>query len=137
MQKIDDDATITQLASCWVNIAMGGDKINEAASTYQELQEKYGATNLLLNGQATCCLHQGKLPSAEKFLLDALEKNSKDIDTLINLVVCYQHMKKSEEIIQRYLNQVKSLPNSKHHSWVQNLQNAEQSFNRLAYSFKN
>jgi tetratricopeptide (TPR) repeat protein len=134
MQKIDDDATITQLAGCWVNLAIGGDRINEALSTYKELQDKYGPTTLLLNGRATCSLHLGQLPAAEKLLMEALEKNPKDVDTLINLIVCYQHMKKPEEIGQRYLSQVKSL--SPRHPWIQSLQNAEQSFDRLATSFQ-
>jgi hypothetical protein len=34
-------------------------------------------------------------------LLDALTKGQNDPDTLVNLICCYQHMAKSEEVLQR------------------------------------
>jgi hypothetical protein len=74
MRKNDEDATVTQLASCLVDLATGGVRVAEALSAYEELQEKYGATALLLSGQGTCNLHLGRLPTAEKLFLEALEK---------------------------------------------------------------
>jgi len=76
MQKLDDDATLTQLANAWVCIAQGGKKFTEALNIYQDLIEKYSTTAPLLNGVAVCNLHMKKYTEAEKALNEALEKTT-------------------------------------------------------------
>lgn len=44
MAAIDDDATITQLATAWVGVQLGGAKVKEAAYIYQELGDKFNWT---------------------------------------------------------------------------------------------
>ena len=59
---------------------------------------QYNETTLLLNGMAACQMHMGKFDEADKYLLKALSKNSTDILTLQNLIVCAQHTRKAPEV---------------------------------------
>ncbi|CAI9090424.1 OLC1v1025189C1 [Oldenlandia corymbosa var. corymbosa] len=95
MQQIDEDHTLTQLANAWHNIAVGGGKLQEAYLIYQDFAEKYQMTCLILNGRAVCCMHMGNFSEAETLLLEALNKDAKDPETLANLVVCCLHLGKS------------------------------------------
>jgi tetratricopeptide (TPR) repeat protein len=133
MKKTDEDATITQLATAWVNTLVGGDRLQEAYFIFKELSDKYGATPTLLNGLAVCSMHMKKFEEAERYLLEALEKNSKDADTLTNIITCYLQLKKSPEVVNRYVNQLKT--GSPNHSWVIALKNAEESFERASTRF--
>ncbi len=102
----DDDATLTQLATAWVNVALGGSKVQDAMYVYQELGDKYTWTVKLFNGAATCAMAMGRFEDAEKELLEALQKDSKDPDTLHNLAVCALHLGKPST---RFFNQLKTL----------------------------
>jgi coatomer protein complex subunit epsilon len=137
MQNIDDDATATQLATAWLDIALGGEKLEEAFFILTELADKWNATPLLLNGLASVHLKRLDKPdearNAEKVLLQAMEKNPNDVDTLVNLVALYQHMGKSKEVINRYLNQAKA--RTPKHPYVKELELLEQSWERLVSRF--
>ncbi len=50
-----------------------GDKLTEAFNVYQELQEKYKPSTLLLNGQAVALMCMGKYGESESFLRQALD----------------------------------------------------------------
>ncbi|KAK4710729.1 hypothetical protein R3W88_005242 [Solanum pinnatisectum] len=125
MQQVDEDHTLTQLASAWLNLAVGGSKIQEAYLIYQDFSEKYQMTSLILNGKAVCCMHMGNFDEAETLLLEALNKDAKDPETLANLVVCSLHLGKPST---RYLNQLK-LSNPEH-TLVKRAASAEESFDR-------
>nr|CAG4642678.1 EOG090X0A8E [Evadne anonyx] len=133
MQEIDDDAVITQLASAWLNLQLGGDKLQEAYYTFQELADKNTSTAMLLNGQATCFISQGKFEEAESALQEALEKDSNNTDTLVNLVVLSQLSSKAPEVCQRYLRQLNdSAPD---HPLVRDFSAKERDFETFAKQY--
>ncbi|XP_059667496.1 coatomer subunit epsilon-1 [Cornus florida] len=125
MQQTDEDHTLTQLANAWLNLAVGGSKIQESYLIFQDFSEKYQMTGLILNGKAVCCMHMGNFDEAETLLLEALNKDAKDAETLANLVVCSLHIGKSSS---RYLNQLKLAHPD--HMLVKRSSAAEESFDR-------
>ncbi|MCD9646536.1 Coatomer subunit epsilon [Datura stramonium] len=125
MQQADEDHTLTQLANAWLNLAVGGSKIQEAYLIFQDFSEKYQMTSLILNGKAVCFMHMGNFDEAETLLLEALNKDTKDSETLANLVVCSLHLGKPST---RYLSQLKiSHPD---HMLVRRAVSAEEIFDR-------
>ncbi|KAH0886814.1 hypothetical protein HID58_062910 [Brassica napus] len=128
MQQYDEDHTLTQLATAWFNLAVGGSKIQEAYLIFQDFCEKYPMTCLILNGKAVCCMQMGNFDEAESLLLEALNKDAKDPETLANLVVCSLHVGKSSS---RYLSQLKlSHPE---HVLVKRVSSAEDNFERAPH----
>eukprot|EP01103_Thecamoeba_quadrilineata_P012714 TRINITY_DN3342_c0_g1_i1.p1 TRINITY_DN3342_c0_g1~~TRINITY_DN3342_c0_g1_i1.p1 ORF type:complete len:309 (-),score=56.17 TRINITY_DN3342_c0_g1_i1:102-1001(-) len=130
LQEMDDDATLTQLSVVWVNLAVGGDKLQEAYYILVELADKYGSTASLLSAQAACCILLNRYSDAEKALQEALKKNAKDPETQANYITCLSLTGKPREVINRYANQLRD--NSPNHSWVTQLAQAEETFNRCA-----
>ncbi|XP_006356904.1 coatomer subunit epsilon-1-like isoform X2 [Solanum tuberosum] len=125
MQQADEDHTLTQLANAWLNLAVGGSKIQEAYLIFQDFSEKNQMTSPILNGKAVCCMHMGNFDEAETLLLEALNKDTKDSETLANLVVCSLHLGKP---YTRYLSQLKiSHPD---HMLVGRAASAEEIFDR-------
>jgi coatomer protein complex subunit epsilon len=132
MQEINEDATITQLALAWVNMAAGKEKLQEAFYIYQEMIDKYGATPYLQVSQASSLIQQGKYSEAEKLLLDAQQRDANDPDIIINLLTVSQFLGKAPEVSNRFINQLTEEYSD--HPWVVDYLNKEKLFERLVES---
>lgn len=130
MSKLDDDATITQLALAWVNIALGGEKVQEAFYIFQELGDKFNWTSMLHNGNGICNLKMGRYDEAERDLLDALNKDAQDANALANIITCQLHLGKPTS---RYASQLKMI--DAEHPLVKLTSSAEEAFQRAAAAF--
>ena len=126
MQQADEDATLTQLCTAWVNVGLGGLKVQEAFYVFQELGDKFEWTARLYNGSAACNMVMGRFEEAEKDLMEALSKDSKDPETLANLVTVNLHLGKPAA--SRYLTQLKAADAA--HPLAVRLASAEEMFDR-------
>lgn len=127
MSQADDDATVTQLASAWAGVALGGAKVQEASYIYQELGDKFGWTAPLHNGLAVCHMRMGEWEDAERDLQEALAKDAKHADTLANLVTVGLHLGKSTA---RFASQLKVV--APQHPLVARAAAGEEAFERAA-----
>lgn len=130
MKQIDEDSTLTALATAWVHLAVGGAKAQEAAYLYDELIDKHTGTCMLLNGLAVAKMSGGHFEEAETILQEALTKSQADPDSLANLICCSQHLNRSPEVIARYVAQLKS--KSPGHPFLQSLSVFEGAFDRVS-----
>jgi coatomer subunit epsilon len=130
MQRLDEDATLTQLAAAWVHLGKGGPAAQEAVYIYQDLLERHGATDPILNGLALCHLALGKPDDAERVLQEALAKNPNFPSTLINVVTCAKYRNKPAELVRRYLERLMEVAPSC--EWLRDFHAKEAEFDALS-----
>lgn len=132
MRAIDEDATLTQLAGAWTALAKGGGAAEEAVYIFQDLLERHGATEMILNGMAVCAVARGKAEEAERSLQEALVKNPNCVNTLINAIACAKYRNKPQELVKRYFEQMKRV--APENGWLRDYVAKEEEFDTLAAS---
>jgi len=105
MCDLDEDSILTQLATAWLNVAKGGPKIQDAYHIFQDLQERFQNTPFLLNSIAVCHLNQGRLEEALECVKEAYDKDSNNVETLVNFVTALSLSGKNE-LAKRYISQL-------------------------------
>lgn len=133
MKSLEEDATLSQLCEAWVNMAIGGEKVQDALYIFQELSDKNSVTVKLLNNQAVCHILLNRFEEADDLLNEAYERNNNDPETLVNLIVSGRQLNKSEEVLNRYLSQLKEIDSN--HPYVLSLNKAETFFDSSAKNF--
>ncbi|CAI5743788.1 unnamed protein product [Peronospora destructor] len=130
MKHIEEDSTLTQLAQAWCLTLKGGDKADEATLHFQELADRFGSTPLLLNGAAAAFMALKNYVEAERLLLESLQKDPGNEDTLINLIAVNAHLNKPT---QQYIVQLQQVAPSS--SWLDNYVLLDQGFSEMAATF--
>ncbi|XGW06828.1 hypothetical protein V3C99_016837 [Haemonchus contortus] len=129
MNEIDEDATLTQLALAWVNMAVGKDKLKDAYYIYQEMMDKYGQSPRLLVSQSAVLILQGKYKDAEALLHDAQLRDANSCDALVNLVAVNQFLGRDYEVIKRAIAQLNDIDPT--HPWLVDMKAKEELFDEL------
>lgn len=133
MKQVDEEAILTQLCSVYVHVVTGKSEADDAVHIVSSLSEQYGNSIMLLNLMAAACMAAEKYAEAETALLEA-SAEGEDVDTLINLVVCYQQQGKDMSTIGNILNRIRT--NYPDHTFVQGLNRVEGAFEREAVKYK-
>lgn len=140
MQELEDDDPLTTLANIGLCLFHGGsNKVRDAVEYIEELCNTNADTVLLKNMQAVCSMHLGNYTEAWKLCKvarDLAKKNGTETvsATLINSIVCLQHLNKGQDLLPKLLNQLKaSYPN---HPFIKQNEEMEKLFDRSAQNFK-
>lgn len=132
MKQADEDSILTQLSSAYLAIATGRSTAADATHFLNSLSEQYGPSPMLSNVTAVAYMTSGNYEGAEAALLEA-KGEGEDVDTLVNLVVCYTQMGKGIDVVQPLLGTLKT--KYKDHSFVKGLDMVEGAFEREATKY--
>jgi coatomer protein complex subunit epsilon len=133
MQTKDEDSTLTQLASAWVAIGVGGEtNYKDAVYVFHDLIGKWQPTPLLVGGLASGLLHQGHVSEAQKALDEVAKQYPADATIAFDRLVSSYHAggKHSSE----YLEALRKIDPK--HKLFSDLQGLDQAFDTAAATFK-
>lgn len=135
MKSIDEDNTLSQIAQAFVHLTTGAraadkEALQEALYIYQDLLERHGATDSILNGIAACHLAMGNPGQADKVLSEALTKNPSCVISLINSIATAPARNKPAQLVQRYFQQLVSV--APHSKWLNQYRQKESEFDQIA-----
>lgn len=111
MSEKNDDATITQLTTCYFYLLTS--KYEESDQIINDLMEKYEDCSLLLNLKGIILLQQQSFENANKLFLKALKRNQ-DSETIIHFIISSIYLNKGNDLIKRYLTTLKT----NQHPWM-------------------
>jgi coatomer protein complex subunit epsilon len=139
MTEKNDDDTLTQLAQAWLNIEIGGEKLQDAHYIFDDFKDKLTPSVVLLNNLAVCAIGQHKFDDEDTqgYLRDGLDKESNNYDLLVNYIFLAQQTDKNADVtVNRYLSLLKET--CKNSELVDDLAKKEIEFDRLCsnYTFK-
>mmetsp|Transcript_16794 Transcript_16794/g.31824 ORF Transcript_16794/g.31824 Transcript_16794/m.31824 type:complete len:301 (-) Transcript_16794:160-1062(-) len=132
MKQNDEESVLTQLCYCYVALYTGRSEALDALHVMRSLTEQYGASTMLLNLTAAAYLVAGQYAEAETVLVEA-SAEGEDADTLINMIVCYQHQGKVSDV-ETLVKKIKSVYPS--HPFVQGLLRVEGAFERESVKYR-
>lgn len=133
MKQKDEDAILTQLGGIYCNLATGASAAGDALHSISALLEQYGPSPLLFNLSACANMLTGNFNEAESRLLACVQEYPESImaDTLINMVVCCQHLQKP---MGDYMNQLQT--KFPLHPFCANVQRVQAAFDREAGKYR-
>jgi coatomer protein complex subunit epsilon len=133
MQELDEDATLTQLASAWCSLFVGGEKLQDSYYTFQELADKTKSTSLLLNGMAAAYLGQNKQDEADGVISESQQLDDNCAETLVNAIKNRFLAGRGIESGTRFLSELKS--NHSNHLYMKDFAEKEAQFDMLAAQY--
>lgn len=135
LKQADEDSVLAQLTGAYLSIARGSSGSDDAVHVLAGLSEQYGPSLMLLNCTAAANMVGGKYEAAEGNLRAAISEfgGGGDPDTLVNMVVCSQHLGKKGAEIDKYLSVLRGC--GVDHPFVKGLAQVEGAFEREANKY--
>lgn len=139
LSDADEDAVLTQLSAVQVYLFAGRSHTEDALHRINSLLEQYGPSSMLLNYMVIAYMTLEEYNTAENIikeivLLDTDSGQIASVDTLINKLVCYQHLGKGSGDIYDIVNKLKEY--YPHHSFVSRLRLFEAEFESECEKYK-
>jgi len=135
LKQADEDSILAQLTGAYLAIAQGSSMSENAVHALAGLSEQYGPSLMLLNCTAVANMTGSKYEAAEANLKSAMDEfgGQGDADTLVNLVVCSQHLGRKGGDVENFLAALKATCAS--HPFVEGLVQVEGAFEREANKY--